>query len=172
VILAVWLKGKGLLQGVLRDEHLHDLGKLLFAFSTFWMYIWFSQYMLVWYANLPEEAVYFVDRTRGAWQPLFFLNVALNWAVPFAVLLRRDTKRQSVTLVRVAVVVLFGRWLDLYLLILPPVLGGTPSAGVYELGLTAGGVGLFLFALFRVLRRAPVVPVGDPMLLESLHYHV
>ena len=171
IILAVWLREAGPLRGVLRDDHLHDLGKLLFAFSTFWMYIWFSQYMLIWYANIPEEAVYFVDRTRGTWAPLFFLNVALNWAIPFVVLLRRDTKRQGSTLVKVAAAVLFGRWLDLYLMILPPTLGAAPRAGLLELGLTAGGAGLFAFALFRALKQAPLVPIGDPMLMESLHYH-
>jgi hypothetical protein len=171
ILLVVWLRATGPLRDIVRDEHLHDLGKLLFAFATFWMYIWFTQYMLIWYANIPEEAVYFVDRTRDGWQPLFLLNVALNWAVPFVVLMRRDTKRQGATLVGVALVVLVGRWVDLYLMILPPVLGSAPSAGVLELGLTAGGLGLFLSALFRALRQAPLVPIGDPLLTESLHYH-
>jgi hypothetical protein len=171
IIVAVWLASAGPLRHMLRDDHLHDLGKLLFAFSTFWMYIWFSQYMLIWYANIPEETVYFVARTRGPWEPLFFANVALNWAIPFVVLLRRDTKRHRTTLVRVAAIVLIGRWLDLYQMVLPPVLGGTPRLGVLEIGLAAGGAAVFVLALFRGLRRAPVVPVGDPLLLESLHYH-
>ena len=85
----------GPLRGVLNDEHLHDLGKLLFAFSTFWVYIWFSQYMLIWYTNIPEETTYFVRRTHGLWFALFLANVVLNWLVPFAVLLRRDTKRTA-----------------------------------------------------------------------------
>jgi len=82
----------GPLHGVVTDEHLHDLGKLLFGFSTFWMYIHFSQYMLIWYANIPEETVYFVTRLEGLWEPLFLLNVALNWVVPFAVLLARPRR--------------------------------------------------------------------------------
>jgi hypothetical protein len=171
IILVVWLEAAGPLQGIVRDEHLHDLGKLLFAFSTFWMYIWFSQYMLIWYANIPEEAAYFVARTRQAWQPLFLLDVALNWGIPFVVLLRRDTKRNRATLVKVAAVLLAGRWLDVYLMLLPPVLGPQPSAGVLEVGLTAGAVGLLLLALFHALGRAPLVPRGDPFLAQSLHYH-
>jgi hypothetical protein len=170
-VLVVWLRAIGPLRAFVRDDHLHDLGKLLFAFSTFWMYIWFTQYMLIWYANIPEEAVYFVDRARHGWGALLVVNVALNWAVPFLVLMRRDTKRHGGTLAGVAVVVLVGRWLDLYLMILPPVLGSAPSAGVVEIGLTAGGVGVFLFALFRALRQAPLVPIGDPLLAESLQYH-
>ncbi len=171
VVLVVWLERAGPLRHVIRDDHLHDVGKLMFAFSTFWMYIWFSQYMLIWYANIPEESIYFVERVRHAWQPLFFLNVVLNWAVPFVVLLRRDLKRQRATLVKVAVVLLVGRWVDLYQMILPPVVGSSPRAGFPEFGLTAGAAGLFLFMLFRALRRAPLVPIGDPQLAESLHYH-
>ncbi len=172
IVIAVWLGGNGPLRHVLRDEHLHDLGKLLFAFSTFWMYIWFSQYMLIWYADVPEEAAYFAARTQHAWQPLFYLNVLLNWVVPFVILLRRDTKRRRTTIARVAIVVLIGRWLDLYQMIFPPLTGAVPRIGIIEAGVTAGAAGLFLLALFRALRRAPVVPIGDPLLLESLHYHV
>jgi hypothetical protein len=171
VILVVWLEAAGPLRNVLTDDHLHDLGKLLFAFSTFWMYIWFSQYMLIWYANVPEEAAYFVARSRQAWQPLLLLDVALNWGAPFLVLLRRDTKRQRATLVEVAVILLLGRWLDVYLMLLPPVLGPQPSLGVLEIGMTAGAIGLLGVVLVRALGRVPLLPVDDPRLADSLHYH-
>ncbi len=121
VLLALWMERTGPLKGVLNDDHLHDLGKLLFAFSIFWMYIWFSQYMLIWYTNIPEETSYFVARLHGAWLGLFLLNVLLNWIVPFGVLLRRDTKRRRTTLALVAAVVLAGRFLDLGLMIFPSV---------------------------------------------------
>lgn len=98
---------------------LHDLGKLLFAFSTFWMYIWFSQYMLIWYGNMPEETGYFAERLRGNWGVLFVVNVILNWAIPFLVLLPQWTKTNRVVLFRIAIVVLVGHWLDLYLSIFP-----------------------------------------------------
>jgi len=123
VLAALWLERQGPLRGVLTEEHLHDLGKLLFAFSTFWMYIWFSQYMLIWYTNIPEETTYFLRRLHGVWFGLFLLNVLLNWVVPFAVLLRRDTKRARTVLAVVAAVVLVGRALDLYLMIFPSVVG-------------------------------------------------
>jgi hypothetical protein len=170
ILVALWLERKGPLQNVLNDEHLHDLGKLLFAFSIFWMYIWFSQYVLIWYTNIPEETSYFVRRAQGLWFALFLANVVLNWVVPFAVLLRRDMKRQRTTLWRVAVVVLLGRWLDVYLMIVPAVAGGTPRIGLWEIGLTAGGIGGFGLVLARILRGAPVVPLADPQLAESLQY--
>lgn len=170
VLLVVWLERAGPLAGVLHENHLHDLGKLLVGFSTFWAYIWFSQYMLIWYANLPEETTYFIARTQGAWFALFVLNVALNWAVPFAVLLPREAKRNRRVLAGVAAVVLIGRWLDLYLMIMPSIVGERPHIGLWEVGLLAGGAGLFGLALTRALRAAAIVPTGDPHLAASLHY--
>jgi hypothetical protein len=169
-IVALWLERRGPLQNVLNDDHLHDLGKLLFAFSIFWMYIWFSQYMLIWYTNIPEETAYFVRRVHGLWFVLFVANVVFNWLVPFVVLLRRDTKRQRKTLGRVAAIVLLGRWLDVYLMIFPSVVGAAPRIGLWELGLTAGGIGCFGLLLARILKGAPAVPLADPQLVDSLQY--
>lgn len=101
-------------------ERRHNLGKLLFGFSTFWAYIWLSQYMLIWYANLPEETMHFLRRFSGDWAILFWLNVVVNFAVPFIVLLSAKAKRHTATLLQVSLVVLAGRWLDFYLLIAPP----------------------------------------------------
>jgi hypothetical protein len=170
IVVALWLERRGPLQNILNEDHLHDLGKLLFGFSTFWMYIWFSQYMLIWYTNIPEETVYFVRRTHGAWLALFLGNVVLNWLIPFLVLLRRDTKRHRKTLQRVAVLVLIGRWVDVYLMIFPAIVGEVPRVGLWEVGLTAAGIGGFGLVLARILRGAPAVPVADPQLRESLQY--
>ncbi|MBI4164528.1 MAG: hypothetical protein HY508_02210 [Acidobacteria bacterium] len=168
IVLTVWLERLGPLHGVLNDNHLHDLGRLLFAFSTFWAYIWFSQYMLIWYANFPEETVYYTRRLHGAWQPLFLLNFFLNWVVPFFILLMRASKRSATTLMRVAVFVLVGRWLDLYLMIVPPHAGDWPPFGVWEVGPAVAAVALGLLASFHYLRQAPIIPVRDPLLAESL----
>ncbi|MCP5115549.1 MAG: hypothetical protein GY953_32380, partial [bacterium] len=92
-IVAVWLQRLGTLRGILTVEHLHDLGKLLFAFSCFWMYIWFCQYMLIWYGNIPEETVYYVQREHGAWHVLSIANPIVNWLIPFLILLPRPAKR-------------------------------------------------------------------------------
>ncbi|HXY49305.1 MAG TPA: hypothetical protein VEI01_07630 [Terriglobales bacterium] len=170
-LLLIWLQQNSPLKNVIREQHLHDLGKLLFAFSTFWAYLWFSQYMLIWYANLPEETVYYVRRLHGLWQPLFVLNLFLNWVVPFFALLPRMNKQRIGILVRVSVVLLAGRWLDLYLMIVPPFSGGKPRIGIWEIGLAAGLVGGFGLSVLAALRRAPLVPIGDPHLAESLHYH-
>lgn len=169
ILLLLWLRRVSLLGRIVGAGHLHDLGKLLFAFSTFWMYIWFCQYMLIWFVNIPEETTYFVLRQHGAWQPLLLTNLVLNWAVPFVVLLPQSAKRNASVLAKVCVVVLLGRWLDLYLMIAPAVDGPAPAFGFPEVGLTVGAVGLFGLAFFRSLSRANLVPLRDPFLDESLH---
>jgi hypothetical protein len=169
ILAVVWLR-RGPLADAVTDEHVHDLGKLLFAFSTFWMYIWFSQYMLMWYANIPEESAYYVRRREGAWLTLFYLNVALNWGVPFLALLSRPAKRGRVVLY-VAGVVLVGRWLDLYLMVWPAVVAGAPRVGLCELGPTLAAAGLFALVFLRAFESAPPVPLREPALAASLHYH-
>jgi len=170
-LLVIWLERLGPLSGVINQEHLHDLGKMLFAFSTFWMYIWFSQYMLIWYAHLPEETVYFAQRLHGNWEPLFILNLFLNWVVPFVILMNRPAKRSSSVLAKVALVVLLGRWLDLYLMIMPSVDGRSPRVGVWEIGAIAGGAALFVTVFVRAFGKKSPVPIHDPGLMESMHYH-
>ena len=170
ILLALWLERAGPLQGVLHESHLHDLGKLLFAFSVFWMYIWFSQYMLIWYTDIPEETSYFILRQKNGWFALFIGNIFLNWAIPFVVLLRRDMKRQRQVIGLVAAIVLLGRWLDVYLMIFPGIVGESPTFGLWEIGLTLGGIGAFGLVLAAILKRAPAVPAADPELVESLEY--
>ncbi len=171
VVAAHAMRRAGVLAGTVGDAHMHDLGKLLFAFTTFWMYIWFSQYMLIWYANIPEGSAYFVTRREGTWLTVFYLNVTLNWVVPFLALLSVAAKRGA-GLVVVAAVVLAGRWLDLYQMIWPAIVPGGPRVGLCEMGplLAAIGVGWWTFS--RVFQSAPPVPVREPALGASLHHHV
>jgi hypothetical protein len=171
ILLVLWLRRSGPLRDFVNEEHLHDLGKLLFAFCTFWMYIWFSQYMLIWYADISEETAYYVARLHNAWAPLFLLNMILNWAAPFAALLSRGAKRSPRVLGRVAAVVLAGRALDVYLMIAPPLVGPRPAFGIGTVGALAGTVGIVMLAFSRGMRGAAPVPVNDPYLEESLHYH-
>jgi hypothetical protein len=169
ILLVLGLRRAGPYRDVVTEEHLHDLGKLLFAFSTFWMYLWFCQYMLIWYVNNPEETSYFVRRQHGAWGPLTVVNLVLNWGVPFLVLLPRRAKREPGVLVKVAVVVLLGRWLDLYWMVLPAV--GLPAAlGPAEVGVLLAVVGVFGVTMLGVLSRVRLIPAGDPFLEESLHH--
>jgi hypothetical protein len=170
-ILVVWLRRVGPLRAAASDEHLHDLGKLVFAFSVFWMYIWFSQYMLIWYANMTEETVYFIPRMRGAWLPLVITNIALNWVVPFLVIMSRSSRRHGGLMMKVAAVVLVGRWLDLYIMILPAISPASPPFGLWEVGGALTVIGLFLRLFTQAFGEAAPVPRQDPFLGESLRYH-
>ncbi len=168
-LIVVRLRRAGL-AGIVNASHLHDLGKLLFAFSTFWAYIWVCQYLLIWYGNLSEEIPYYLVRTRGVWLPLFLLAPLLNWLLPFVILLPRNAKRHPRVLAGVAAVVLAGRWLDLYGIAAPAVLPA-PRLGALELLIVAGFAGLFFLAGSRILGRAPLLAKNDPFLAESLRHH-
>ena len=172
VILCLLLSRPGRsLHGVFRTEHLHDLGKLLVGFSCFWMYIWFSQYMLIWYSNIPEETSYFVTRTNGPWGPVVVVSIVLNWLAPFFALLPRSAKRSTSVMMRVAVVILVGRWLDLCLMVFPATLGETPVLGIWEIAAVVVVVAFGLILLDRSFQAAQPVPQNDPYLTESLQYH-
>ena len=171
IILLVWLQKQGALNGIVTDEHLHDLGKLLFAFTTFWAYIWFSQYMLIWYSDMPEETNYFIVRTGTVWGPLFIFNILINWLVPFFILMPARTKRNMGILVKVAIVVLVGHWLDLYLMVYPAISPEAIKFGLVEIGLPVGALGLFGLVTLKKLSEHPLVPIKDPYLQESLHHH-
>ena len=171
ILLVVWMRHAGPLRDFVTDEHFHDLGKLLFGFSCFWMYIWFSQYMLIWYADISEETIYYVRLQHQYWLPLFILNVILNWVFPFVALLNKRIKRTGHLLARVAAVVLVGRWLDVYLMVQPAAGAENPSIGIWDIGGVVAVSALFVLLFVHGMRQAPPVPAGDPRLAESLHYH-
>ncbi len=171
IVACILLRRQGVLEGVFTDEHLHDLGKLLLGFSCFWMYIWFSQYMLIWYANMPEETSYFISRMHTAWAPVVVGSIVLNWIVPFFVLLPRPCKRSESIMLKVAVVVLVGRWVDLSVMVFPPVVGDLPVFGIPELAGIVSMAGLFGLLFAQSFASAAPVPRNDPFLEESLHYH-
>jgi hypothetical protein len=158
-LLTMLLERAGVAGTRLAPDARHDLGKLLFGFATFWAYIWFCQYMLIWYANLPEETGHYAARLAGGWSMLFYLNPILSWVVPFVVLLAAGTKRHAPTLAPVAIVVLLGRWLDCYLLVAPSAgpLPGFPAAAVAASAAVLGGMGLLLR---RMLAREATHSVG------------
>jgi hypothetical protein len=162
-LLAVWLRRFSPLREVLTADHLHDLGTLLFGFSSFWMYTWFCQYLLIWYTNHSEETAYFQRRWHGAWPALVLLDLALNWAIPFAVLLFRGAKRRPGILAAVALVVLAGRWVDLYVMIFPSQGEAVAVPGAVEAGFVLGAAGVFGLAFLRALAAAPLVPVNSPV---------
>jgi hypothetical protein len=170
IIILFALKQMGYMSHVNR-EHIHDLGKYLFGFSIFWTYLWFSQYMLIWYANIPEETIYFYERHKN-FSTIFYVNLFLNFIVPFLGLMTRNSKRGSFILLPVALIVFIGHWLDLYQLIMPGAVGGEKAGiGLPEIGITIGFAGLFLLVVFRSLAKALLVPKNHPFYKESLEYH-
>ena len=162
-LATVALMRRAPLRGVVGEHQLHDLGKMLFAFSIFWASIWVCQYLLIWYGNIPEEVGHFITRTRGGWLPLFVANVLVNFVVPFVGLLSVRAKTDPRRLAVIAGTVLVGRWLDLYMLVMPA-LAPEPRFGPAEV-LLAAAYGALLVLLFRFhAKRAPLVPTNDPVL--------
>lgn len=169
ILLTLLLRRAGYLPQV-NAEHLHDLGKYLFAFSVLWTYLWFSQYMLIWYSNIPEETIYFVQRLEQ-YNTLFFVNVGVNFLFPFLALMTRNSKRIPIVLVVVSLVALAGHWIDYFLMVMPGIVGDGASIGFVEIGMSLGYAGLFLFVVFRALGKANIIPVNHPYLKESYEYH-
>jgi hypothetical protein len=167
-LLAVALQRFTPLRDYLTTDHLHDLGTLLFAFSSFWMYIWFCQYLLIWYTNHPEEAIYFRRRLEAPWPAFLLTGLVLNWGVPFLVLLFREAKRRPGVLAAVSLLLLAGRWVDLFLMIAPSQGTTLTTPGVLEAGAALGAVGIVGVAVCRALGKASLVPVNDPLLGQRL----
>ncbi len=166
-LLALWLQRHGPLSAAVTKDHFHDLGTLLFGFSSFWMYIWFCQYLLIWYANQTEETEYYIHRWQGAWPVLMLLDVVLNWGIPFLVLLFRAAKCSPGVLGVVCLLVLIGRWFDLFVMIFPSQQNGTAIPGPLEWGLLCGAAGVAVLVFFWSFGNAPVVPLNDPHLCEE-----
>jgi hypothetical protein len=165
----------GRLEGWVNENHLHSLGKMVFASTGFWAYIYFCQYLLIWYANLPEETVYFLRRADNGWLPYFLVLPALKFVLPFLLLLPREAKREPYRLVPVSLLIVFAQFWELYLMVGPALGHGEHAAAghvpVVEFLVTAGFLGLFLLVFGWDLRRHEAVPLKDPALESSLHYH-
>jgi hypothetical protein len=168
----VILKEMGYLVQV-TSNHLHDLGKLIFAFSIFWTYIWFSQFLLIYYANIPEESVYFVERMMNdKYAPLFFINLIMNFFFPLLILMTRDAKRLNVFLKIACIIVLIGHWLDFYLMATPGTLGDEGAFGLTEIGMFLIFGSAFVFVTLNALTKYSLVPKNHPMLEEAKNHHI
>jgi hypothetical protein len=169
-ILAIYLKRKGYLEQV-NDNHIHDLGKWIFSFSILWTYMWFSQFMLIWYSNIPEEVIYYMARWDN-YNLLFWLTSAINFIFPLLLLMSRDTKRNFTYVVVVGVIVLIGHWFNIYLLIAPGTLGEQWHIGFIEIGMLMGFLGLFILIVLNALTKAPLFVKNHPFANESLHHQI
>ncbi len=169
-LFVIYLKNKGYLEYT-TEEHLHDIGKFMFAFSVFWTYLWFSQYMLIWYSNQPEETKYFEPRVQGAYYGIFILNVIINFLVPLLLLMKRGAKRNYTTVTVLAVVIIFGHWLDFFQMVHPGLSRDHVPVMLYDLGVALGFVGLIMFVTARSLAKHPLVAKNHPFFKESVIHH-
>ncbi len=154
------------------DDHLYSLGALLFAFTCFWAYIAFSQYMLIWYANVPEESFYIFQRVTGRWAGVSVALALMRFAVPFLLLLSRSAKTNPRRLVIVSVLILVGQLLDLYWLVFPELHHEGPALGWQELGPPLLLTAVLGMLVLRFGRRHPLTALGDPLVSEARHFHL
>jgi hypothetical protein len=165
-LVTVTLRRKNLFgpDGKLVDNHVvQTLGTMILAFSTFWAYIWVCQYLLIWYGNIPEEAGWYLQRSTGEWLPLLLGSFVVSWIIPFFALLPLRSKRSPRMMTVIPILVLLGRWLDLYILVMPAK-QTSPVFGPLEIGMAAGTVGLIYLVVVRGLSRAPLIPPHDPVI--------
>ena len=171
LLFCLFLKKQGYLQH-LNESIIHDLGKWVFAFSIVWTYMWFSQFMLIWYANIPEEVTYFMERIElPNYRFLFWFSAAINFVVPTIMLMSRDAKRNTNLLITASITILIGHWINSYLLFAPGTLHDHGHLGFTELGMGLGFLGLFLFVVFRSLTTRSLEIKHHPFLEESKHLH-
>ena len=172
-LMALWviyLKNKGYLEYT-TQEHLHDIGKFMFAFSIFWTYLWFSQYMLIWYANIPEETIYFKSRVQGAYKGIFFFNLIINFLCPLLILMKRAAKRNYTLVTFMAVLILFGHWIDFYQMVMGSISKDEVTLGWLDFGILSLFVGLMILFVARALASKPLVPKYHPFLKEGIIHH-
>jgi len=171
VLILLTLRRKGRLNGLVTDEHMHDLGKLMFGFTVFWGYIGFSQYFLIWYANIPEETSWFIRRRAGDWG---WVGVALIWGrfvIPFILLMNRGMRRNPAVLTFVSVWLILFFIVDIYLVVRPEVRIGQDGGAIFTWIDAVGILGPILLCLGLLVRRigtTPLIPLNDPRLPESL----
>jgi hypothetical protein len=170
VLFVVFMKNNNYLE-LTNQEHLHDLGKFMFAFSIFWTYLWFSQFMLIWYANIPEETIYYRIRGYGIYKGLYWLMFLINFLAPLLILMTRGAKRNYGTITFMAVLILFGHWLDFFQMVFPAHQPEHVPLILYDFGVALGFVGLIMFVTARSLSKAPLLAKNHPFIKESVIHH-
>ncbi|MNJ83716.1 hypothetical protein D3C87_11380 [compost metagenome] len=170
VTLTLYLKKQGYLSKV-NENHIHDLGKWTFATSFLWSYLWFSQFMLIWYANIPEEVTYHLTRIED-FKLLYFGMFFINFAFPMLLLMSRDAKRHAGVLTAVGVIIFAGHWVDAYLMVMGGSMGKNAYIGALEIGMALLFLGFFIRIILTNLTKAPLMPVNHPFLDESIHHEI
>lgn len=168
-LVTIYLQSVGQLKFV-NSSHLHDLAKFMFGISVFWTYLWFSQFMLIWYANIPEEVTYFVQRIEDYNLP-FFGMIAMNFLFPLLILINSDFKRLKWVIVMAGIVILLGHYIDFFNMIMPATVGDQWFIGVSEIGSLMFFVGLFLLIVFTALGKVDLLVKRNPFIEESKHFH-
>lgn len=175
IMLAILLlKDQGYLKAV-NDSVLHDLGKLIFGFSVFWTYVWFSQYLLIFYANLPEETIYFRERISGfdgRYFAPFIINLILNFVFPFLIMMARGSKRNYTLLKLSCGAILVGHWFDFYQMLMPGIAKEQGGIGLIEWGTTLVFVSAFILVIANQLQKANLIPKHHPFIGESLNHNI
>jgi hypothetical protein len=174
-LFVIYLKNQGQLEYV-TDEHLHDIGKFMFAFSVFWTYLWFSQYMLIWYSNQPEETKYFIERIgtaekAGPYKGIFFFNLILNFLCPLLILMKKGAKRNWTLVTVMAVMIIFGHWIDFYQMVMPGTLHDHAELMPFEFGVACLFVGLIMWGTGNYLSKHSLLAKNHPFLKESMIHH-
>ncbi len=169
-LFVVFLKNNNYLE-LTNEEHLHDLGKFIFAFSIFWTYLWFSQFMLIWYANIPEETTYFKPRAEGIYSGIFWMMFIINFIAPILILMRRGSKRNYTTMTFMALLLLFGHWLDFFQMVFPGPMPDHVPMLFYDFAVALGFVGLIMFVTGRTLSKWPLLARNHPFIKESVIHH-
>lgn len=169
-LFVVFLKNNGQLPYV-TDEHLHDIGKFMFAFSIFWAYLWFSQYMLIWYANIPEETGYFKIRVQGPYRGIFFLNLILNFACPLLILMKKSPKRNYTLLTFMAILIIFGHWVDFWQMVMPGTMYQHAEVMPFEFGIAMLFIGIIMWRVGVYFTGNSLTAKNHPFLKESIIHH-
>lgn len=172
VLLLIFMKRKGFIVGYYGIDHIHDVAKYMKGFTVFWAYIAFSQFMLIWYANIPEETEFYLMRAQNGWMGISMALLVFKFVVPFLALLPRGWKRNESHLIMVSVLILVMQYLDVFWLVQPNFNENHMSFGFYDLALLLGFLGLFLMTMMRFYAKHSLVAVKDPRLEEALHHHV
>jgi len=169
-LFVIYLKNQGYLPYA-NDEHLHDLGKFQFAFSIFWTYLWFAQFMLIWYANISEETIYFKVRFEGAYVGVFYLNLIINFLAPLLIFMKRSSKRNYATVTFMSVLLIFGHWLDFFQMVFAGPYPDHVPLNLFDFGVALGFVGVIMWQTGRVLGKFPMLAKNHPFLKESIIHH-